>query len=48
MLTLDQINKSGLGKVWFAGQGTHNSRQMKREMLSPRIQPIWPSWLTVK
>lgn len=36
MLALDQINRSGLGKVWFAGQGTDNPWQMKREMLSPR------------
>lgn len=36
MMTLDQINRSGLGKVWFAGQGTDNPWQMKREMLSPR------------
>lgn len=36
MMTLDQINRSGLGKVWFAGQGTSNPWQMKREMLSPR------------
>lgn len=36
MATLDRINGSGLGKVWFAGQGTDNPWQMKREMLSPR------------
>ncbi|EOC0011690.1 translesion error-prone DNA polymerase V subunit UmuC [Cronobacter turicensis] len=36
MSAVDQINRSGLGKVWFAGQGTHNPWQMKREMLSPR------------
>lgn len=36
MAALDQINKSGLGKIWFAGQGTDNLWQMKREMLSPR------------
>lgn len=36
MTALDQINRSGLGKVWFAGQGTNNPWQMKREMLSPR------------
>lgn len=34
--TVDQINLSGLGKIWFAGQGTDNGWQMKREMLSPR------------
>jgi len=36
MAALDKINKSGLGKIWFAGQGTDNPWQMKREMLSPR------------
>ncbi|MDU6441946.1 MAG: translesion error-prone DNA polymerase V subunit UmuC [Pantoea sp.] len=36
MKTLDSINQSGLGKVWFAGQGVDNPWQMKREMLSPR------------
>ncbi|GLR07914.1 DinB/UmuC family translesion DNA polymerase [Mixta theicola] len=36
MKTLDTINHSGLGKVWFAGQGINNPWQMKREMLSPR------------
>ncbi|HFD2936416.1 TPA: translesion error-prone DNA polymerase V subunit UmuC [Klebsiella quasipneumoniae subsp. similipneumoniae] len=36
MGVLDHINHSGLGKVWFAGQGTVNPWQMKREMLSPR------------
>ena len=36
MSALDQINSSGLGKVWFAGQGTNKAWQMKREMLSPR------------
>lgn len=37
MAALDGINRSGKGKVWFAGQGDRdNSWQMKREMLSPR------------
>jgi len=37
MAALDSINRSGKGKVWFAGQGDRNSAwQMKREMLSPR------------
>jgi len=36
MAALDGINRSGKGKVWFAGQGERNSSwQMKREMLSP-------------
>lgn len=37
MAALDNINRSGRGKVWFAGQGAQGSSwQMKREMLSPR------------
>ena len=37
MAALDSINRSGKGKVWFAGQGDRDSTwQMKREMLSPR------------
>jgi len=36
MGVIDKINKTGLGKVWFAGQGIDNQWQMKREMLSPR------------
>jgi DNA polymerase V len=37
MAALDAINRSGRGKVFFAGQGEQDSAwQMKREMLSPR------------
>ncbi|WP_033786027.1 DUF4113 domain-containing protein [Pantoea agglomerans] len=37
MAALDGINRSGRGKVFFAGQGErHNALQMNREMLSPR------------
>ncbi|MGD9427369.1 translesion error-prone DNA polymerase V subunit UmuC [Pantoea sp. NSTU24] len=37
MAALDGINRSGKGKVWFAGQGERDSSwQMKRERLSPR------------
>lgn len=36
MTALDTINKSGLGKIWLAGQGVDNKWQMKRDMLSPR------------
>lgn len=35
MKTLDTINNSGLGKVWFAAKGGDSGYQMKREMLSP-------------
>lgn len=48
MNALDQINKSGLGKVWFAGQGTDNPWMMKREMLSPRYTTCFAELLTVR
>ncbi|NRN30483.1 DUF4113 domain-containing protein [Photorhabdus heterorhabditis subsp. aluminescens] len=35
MKTLDQLNNSGIGKVWFAGKGIDTSWCMKREILSP-------------
>lgn len=35
MAALDQLNRSGRGKVWFAGQGIRQRWQMKRDMLSP-------------
>lgn len=35
MKTLDQLNNSGIGKVWFAGKGVDTGWRMKREMLSP-------------
>ncbi|MGO4742331.1 translesion error-prone DNA polymerase V subunit UmuC [Serratia quinivorans] len=35
MQTLDRLNQSGRGTVWFAGQGIQKSWAMKREMLSP-------------
>lgn len=35
MKTIDNINSSGKGKIWFAGQGIEKSWAMKREMLSP-------------
>jgi len=48
MSALDRINHSGLGKVWFAGQGTENTWQMKREMLSPRYTTCLSEILTVR
>lgn len=36
MRVLDGINHSGLGKVWFAGQGIQQAWRMKRALLSPR------------
>lgn len=41
MKVLDQINHSGLGKVWFAGRGIAPEWQMKREMLSPAYTTRW-------
>ena len=35
MQVVDQLNRSGRGSVWFAGQGVKKSWAMKREMLSP-------------
>lgn len=48
MTALDQINRSGLGKVWFAGQGMDSPWQMKREMLSPRYTTSLKEILTVR
>nr|WP_159465549.1 translesion error-prone DNA polymerase V subunit UmuC [Scandinavium goeteborgense] len=35
MEVIDKLNKSGKGRVWFAGQGIEKPWAMKREMLSP-------------
>lgn len=44
MKVIDGINQSGLGKVWFAGQGINKAWTMRRELLSPcyttRLQDI--------
>lgn len=41
MKVLDGINQSGLGNVWFAGQGVNSEWKMKREMLSPAWTTNW-------
>lgn len=41
MKVLDGINQSGLGSVWFAGQGIDTQWKMKREMLSPAWTTRW-------
>jgi DNA polymerase V len=41
MKVLDGINQSGLGNVWFAGQGVNTEWKMKREMLSPAWTTNW-------
>lgn len=38
---LDHINTTGMGKVWFAGQGIDKGWKMKREMLSPSYTTRW-------
>ncbi|WP_429278936.1 translesion error-prone DNA polymerase V subunit UmuC [Pantoea dispersa] len=41
MKVLDGINQSGLGNLWFAGQGVNTEWKMKREMLSPAWTTRW-------
>ena len=41
MKVMDGINQSGLGNIWFAGQGLNTDWQMKREMLSPAWTTRW-------
>lgn len=41
MKVLDSINQSGLGNVWFAGQGVDTEWKMKRGMLSPAWTTCW-------
>lgn len=41
MRVIDGINTTGLGKVWFAGQGIDKGWKMKREMLSPAYTTRW-------
>ncbi|CQJ65241.1 translesion error-prone DNA polymerase V subunit UmuC [Yersinia enterocolitica] len=41
MNVIDRINKEGIGKVWFAGQGIDKGWKMKREMLSPAYTTRW-------
>ncbi len=41
MATLDKINQSGLGQVWFGGQSLANNWIMKRQRLSPSYTTRW-------
>lgn len=41
MHAIDRINTTGMGKVWFAGQGIDKGWKMKREMLSPAYTTRW-------
>ncbi len=48
MAVLDLIHKDGIGRVWFAGQGTARSWEMKREMLSPAYTTRYSELMKVK
>lgn len=49
MSVLDGLNaKEGRGTLWFAGQGTQQQWQMKREMLSPRYTTRFSDLLVVR
>ncbi len=48
MSVLDTINQSGVGKVFFAGQGTKKDWSMKREYLSPAYTTRWDQLPRVK
>ncbi|NVK41577.1 MAG: translesion error-prone DNA polymerase V subunit UmuC [Oceanospirillaceae bacterium] len=41
METLDRINQSGLGQVWFGGQSRAKNWTMKRQYLSPSYTTRW-------
>lgn len=41
MKIIDDINHSGLGNVYFAGQGINTEWKMKRDMLSPAWTTCW-------
>jgi len=48
MSTLDQVNHSGLGTLFFAGEGIQKPWRMKRERLSPRYTTCWKQIPTVR
>ncbi|CAM3455456.1 MULTISPECIES: translesion error-prone DNA polymerase V subunit UmuC [Yersinia] len=41
MKAIDRINQTGLGRIWFAGQGIEKVWKMRREMLSPAYTTRW-------
>ncbi|MFS7282067.1 translesion error-prone DNA polymerase V subunit UmuC [Serratia proteamaculans] len=41
MKVVDSINATGLGKVWFGGQGIDKGWKMKRALLSPAYTTRW-------
>ncbi|MBK1520730.1 MULTISPECIES: Y-family DNA polymerase [Enterobacter] len=49
MAVMDQLNtRDGRGTLYFAGQGTRPSWQMKREMLSPRYTTRFSDLLVIR
>ena len=49
MAVMDQLNtREGRGTLYFAGQGTRPSWQMKREMLSPRYTTRFSDLLVIR
>lgn len=48
MSTIDKLNSSGKGKIWFASQGIKQDWSMKRGMLSPRYTTHWQELPKVK
>lgn len=48
MAVLDEINQSGLGRVFLARQGMNNAWGMKREHLSPAYTTRWADLPKVK
>lgn len=41
MTVLDTINQTGIGRIWFAGQGIAPAWAMRRDMLSPAYTTRW-------
>ena len=48
MAVLDEINQSGLGRVFLARQGINSAWSMKRDHLSPAYTTRWPDLPTVR
>lgn len=48
MAVLDEINQSGLGRVFLASEGVKNTWSMKREYLSPAYTTRWSDIPTVR
>lgn len=47
MMVVDQVNQSGVGRLFFAGQGTHAPWRMNRNRLSPSYTTKWKELPTV-